>query len=121
MYWRVQYALDLNLNNSLAEAAAALAPRVTRSGQLPVDSATLARVDGFQILDSQGDVLDYDAPLGSTIALYPVTLRRALAPSAPATGNGRARQELPIAWSFALALFAVSGASSFVWLAPKSP
>ena len=77
VYWRVQFALDRSLNRDLAGAAAVLAPMVTADGQLPADSASLARVDGFQVLDPSGRVLDQDGKLGSDAALPPAQLRRA--------------------------------------------
>jgi two-component system OmpR family sensor kinase len=78
VYWRVQFALDRSLNESLDGAAQALAPLVTPTGSLSADSATLARVDGFQVLDATGRVLDDDARLGATPVLGPSTVRRAL-------------------------------------------
>ncbi len=78
VYWRVQFALDRSLDGSLTGAASALAPMVTPSGSLPADSATLTRIDGFQVLDSSGRVLDHDARLGRAPALSGALLRRAL-------------------------------------------
>jgi two-component system, OmpR family, sensor kinase len=77
VYWRVQFALDRSLNRDLDGAAAVLTPMVTATGQLPADSATLARIDGFQVLDSSGRVLDQDGKLGSTSALTTAQLREA--------------------------------------------
>jgi len=77
VYWRVQFALDRSLNRDLDGAAAVLAPMVTAAGQLPADSATLARVDGFQVLDPFGRVLDQDTKLGCAPVLTPTQLRRA--------------------------------------------
>jgi two-component system OmpR family sensor kinase len=77
VYWRVQFALDRSLNRDLDGAAAALAPMVTATGQLPADSATLARIDGFQVLDASGNVLDHDAKLASTPVLTSRQLRDA--------------------------------------------
>jgi len=77
VYWRVQFALDRSLNRDLDGAAAVLAPMITATGQLPVDSAALARIDGFQVLATSGRVLDQDGKLGSTVALTPAQLREA--------------------------------------------
>jgi two-component system, OmpR family, sensor kinase len=77
VYWRVQFALDRSLNRDLDGAAATLAPMVTATGQLPADSATLARIDGFQVLDASGNVLDHDPKLAATPALTPGQLRAA--------------------------------------------
>jgi signal transduction histidine kinase len=78
VYWRVQFALDRRLNGDLQGAAASLAPLVTRSGRLPADSATLARVDGFQVLDPTGRVLDHGDQLRATDELGPRLLAEAL-------------------------------------------
>jgi signal transduction histidine kinase len=78
VYWRVQFALDRGLNGSLEGAAAALRPQVTPSGVLPADSATLTRIDGFQVLNSSGRVMDYHTQLGSSSALDAATLRQAV-------------------------------------------
>jgi two-component system OmpR family sensor kinase len=77
VYWRVQFALDRSLNRDLDGAAAVLAPMVTADGRLPADSATLARIDGFQVLDPAGRVLDQDQKLGAAAALTAAQLRRA--------------------------------------------
>ncbi len=77
VYWRVQFALDRSLNRNLDGAAAVLAPMVTATGQLPADSASLARIDGFQVLDASGRILDQDTKLGSDVALTPAQLRQA--------------------------------------------
>lgn len=79
VYWRVDYALNRGLDKSLSGAAAELAPQVTASGRLPVAAATLARIDGFQVLDARGDVLDHDVRLGPDRAISRETLRDALA------------------------------------------
>jgi two-component system, OmpR family, sensor kinase len=78
VYWRVQFALDRSLNGSLDDAAAELSPLVTASGRLPADSATLARVDAFQILAPNRTVLGHDARLGEEPVLGTALLRRAL-------------------------------------------
>src|SRR3954451_23270890 len=78
VYWRGQFALDRSLNGSLDDAAVELSPLVTASGRLPADSATLARVDGFQILTPAGKVLGHDTRLGEDPVLSEVLLRRAL-------------------------------------------
>jgi two-component system OmpR family sensor kinase len=79
VYWRVQFALDRSLNGGLADEAAELSPLVTASGRLPTDSATLARVDGFQVLTPTGKVLGHDARLGEHPVLSKALLQQALA------------------------------------------
>ena len=78
VYWRVQSALDQALDESLIGAARSLAPVVTASGQVPADRATLARIDGFQVLDRAGRVLDEDARLGAAPVLSSRQIARAL-------------------------------------------
>lgn len=78
VYWRVQFALDRSLDRDLQGAAAALAPLVTPSGRLPADSATLARIDGFQVLDASGRVLDRDSRLRPVSELSPGLVHEAL-------------------------------------------
>jgi len=79
VYWRVQTALDQGLDESLVGAADSLAPSVTPSGHLPADKASLARIDGFQVLDRTGRVLDDDARLGAVPVLAPRQVADALA------------------------------------------
>ena len=78
VYWRVQFALDRSLNRDLDGASDELTPLVRESGRLPADQATLARVDGFQVLDATGRVLDHDTKLGGRPVLSPAVLQRAL-------------------------------------------
>ncbi|MFL6133239.1 MAG: ATP-binding protein [Nocardioidaceae bacterium] len=78
VYWRVQFALDRSLNRDLDRASDELTPLVTESGRLPADQATLARVDGFQVLDATGRVLDHDTKLGARPVLRPAVVQRAL-------------------------------------------
>lgn len=78
VYWRVQFALDRGLNSDLDGASDELIPLVTASGQLPADQATLARIDGFQVLGPTGRVLDHDAKLGARPVLTPAVVKQAL-------------------------------------------
>ena len=78
VYWQVQTSLDNSLNASLEGAARTLAPLVTSAGTLPADKATLARVDGFQVLDADGHVIDDDTRLGDEPVLRPGQVRQAL-------------------------------------------
>jgi two-component system OmpR family sensor kinase len=76
VYWRVQFALDRDLNGSLTDASAALRPIVTPTGQLPADSATLARINGFQVVDRSGRVIDHIG-LGTRPILNSATVHEA--------------------------------------------
>lgn len=69
VYWRVQYALDRNLDADLQRAATAIAPRIRPTGVLPANDANLATIDGFQVLDSRGRVLSHGGRLATTAAL----------------------------------------------------
>ena len=78
VYWRVQFALDRSLNGDLDRASDELTPLVSASGRLPANQATLARIDGFQVLDASGRVLDHDEELGARPVLSPAVVKRAL-------------------------------------------
>jgi two-component system, OmpR family, sensor kinase len=77
VYWRVQYALDRNLDTDLERAATALAPHVSAAGTLPADEANLATIDGFQVLDASGNVLSHDGRLSTTPTLSPEDVQAA--------------------------------------------
>ena len=79
VYWRVQHALDRNLDTSLHRAATAIAPHVSSSGNLPVDDVSLATIDGLQVLDAHGRVLGHDGRLGEATALDQRAVREAAA------------------------------------------
>ena len=85
VYWRVQYALDRNLDADLERAATAIAPHVTSNGELPAGDANLATIDGFQVLDARGVVLSHDGRLSTTPALDAADLEQAR--EAPVLGN----------------------------------
>ncbi len=77
VYWRVQHALDRNLDTSLHRAATAIAPHVTASGTLPANDVNLATIDGLQVLDADGRVLSHDGRLDARTALDEGDLRDA--------------------------------------------
>jgi len=77
VYWRVQYALDRNLDTDLERAATALTPHVSQAGTLPPDEANLATIDGFQVLDASGRVLSHDGRLSTTPTLSRADLQAA--------------------------------------------
>ncbi len=103
VYWRVQYALDHNLDTSLERAARAIAPHLTATGTLPANDANLATIDGFQVLAPDGQVLGHDGRLSTDAALEPEDIDAALrAPILRNTG------ELFIDTHQALRLYAVA-------------
>ena len=71
VYLRVQSALDQGLDANLVDAARSLAPAVTSTGELRADQPTLSKIDGFQVLDRGGRVLDEDSSLGTEPTLTP--------------------------------------------------
>jgi two-component system, OmpR family, sensor kinase len=79
VYWRVQYALDRNLDTDLERAATALAPHVSAAGTLPANEANLATIDGFQVVDDSGKVLSHDGRLSTTPTLNRADLQAAAA------------------------------------------
>lgn len=78
VYWRVQNALDRNLDSSLERAGKALAPHVSPSGALPAGDAHLVTLDGVQVLDASGNVLSRDGELADASALGPGTVQEAV-------------------------------------------
>jgi signal transduction histidine kinase len=78
VYWRVQHALDRNLDTNLERAGEALASHVSRSGELPAGDEHLVTLDGVQVLDARGNVLSRHGELADTSALGPATVHAAL-------------------------------------------
>ncbi|GAA3826790.1 sensor histidine kinase [Nocardioides panacisoli] len=58
VYWRVQYALDRQLDTELTQATATLAPLVRNDGGVSDTEAADATGAAWQVLDSDGEVLD---------------------------------------------------------------
>ncbi|MBA2716861.1 MAG: HAMP domain-containing protein [Propionibacteriales bacterium] len=56
VYWRVQFALDRELNSELADTSNRLASQVTPSGRLR-DEAALLSGERYQVVDSDGRVM----------------------------------------------------------------
>ena len=63
VYWRVQYALDRDLDGQLDAARAAIAPLVGPDGQLSARAEADATGAGWQVLDQAGHVLDSGGPV----------------------------------------------------------
>lgn len=62
VYWRVQYALDRDLDGELAQASAAIGPLVRPDGTVRSVRAADATATGWQVLDGRGSVLDSGGP-----------------------------------------------------------
>ncbi len=62
VYWRVQFALDRELNNELIDTSTRLASQVTPSGRLR-DASPLLSGERYQVLDAAGHVLSH-SPIG---------------------------------------------------------
>ncbi|MBA2559120.1 MAG: HAMP domain-containing histidine kinase [Propionibacteriales bacterium] len=77
VYWRVQFALDRELNSELVDTSSRLAPQVTPSGRLHDQSALLGG-ERYQVFDARGRVLSH-SPSGPAQALLdPTEVRQAL-------------------------------------------
>lgn len=64
VYWRVDYALDRDLDTELARASAALDPLIGPDGTVTDRSAAEATSAAWQVLDQEGRVLDRGGPAG---------------------------------------------------------
>jgi two-component system, OmpR family, sensor kinase len=77
VYWRVQVALDRELNTDLADTSSQLARQVTPSGEI-ADQSALLTGERFQVLDARGLVLSRSATAPTTALLDPQTVEAAL-------------------------------------------
>ncbi len=78
VYWRVQFALDRELDSELVDTSTRLASQVTPAGQLRDKSALLSG-ERYQVLDAEGHVLSH-SPSGPAEALLdPEAVHEALA------------------------------------------
>ncbi len=66
VYWRVGYALDRGLDAELAQATRALRPLVDARGDVADRSAADATGVAWQVLASDGSVLDHGGPTSTT-------------------------------------------------------
>ncbi len=78
VYWRVEFALDRQVNTELNDVASFLAPLVTPSGELAQGAPPVAEGQLFQVMNRDGDVLSYSPTLGSKPVVGPATVRQAL-------------------------------------------
>lgn len=62
VYWRVQYALDRGLDTELASARSVITPLVAPDGSVSSPEAADATGTGWQVLDSEGRLLDSGGP-----------------------------------------------------------
>ncbi len=77
VYWRVQFALDRELNRELIDTSGRLAAQIGASGQPNSESALLSGED-YQVLDAVGQVVSHN-PSGPTEPLLePSAVREAL-------------------------------------------
>ena len=77
VYWRVQFALDRELNGELVDTSTRLVRQVTSSGQLR-DRAALLRGERYQVLDANGNVLSRSPSAPTAPLLDPKSVRSAL-------------------------------------------
>ncbi len=82
VYWRVDYALDRQVNGELTEVAGIVAPLVTPSGRLEPGADRVVGGELFQVLDHDGRVIYSSPGTGSDPLLTPET--------------GRAAQQAPV-------------------------
>ena len=66
VYWRVEYALDRQLDSDLTAAARDVTPLVRPDGQIPAGSAPVVGDVLYQVLDPNGQVLSGNPSLGTT-------------------------------------------------------
>ena len=83
VYWRVQFALDRQLDDDLARGTALLAPLVRPDGHVVSDGTGVVQSELFQVLDREGRVLSSSPALASRSLVSPGTVARAL--EAPVT------------------------------------
>ncbi|XBB66507.1 HAMP domain-containing sensor histidine kinase [Nocardioides sp. WV_118_6] len=66
VYWRVDYALDRNLDAELEQAASTLTPLVAATGEVTNRDAAAATGVAWQVVDADGLLLDRGGPAGTT-------------------------------------------------------
>lgn len=69
VYWRVEYALDADLDAELAQATQALDPLVAPDGEVSNRSVAEATGVAWQVVDASGRVLDHGGPAGTDAML----------------------------------------------------
>ncbi len=78
VYWRVQFALDRQVNTDLSEISTRLSPYVAASGTLRNTASAADRNETYQILDGQGQVLSFSPTAGPEPLLNAVDAQQAL-------------------------------------------
>ncbi|GAB6987294.1 ATP-binding protein [Nocardioides pyridinolyticus] len=76
VYWRVEYALDRGLDTELTQASQTLQPLVQPDGQVSSRSPADATGVAWQVLDTDGTILDNGGPAGATALLSSWQLER---------------------------------------------
>ncbi|MFC4785832.1 ATP-binding protein [Nocardioides sp. MAHUQ-72] len=78
VYWRVQFALDRQLDGDLSADTRRLAPLVQPDGELVPDVSQVVGNELYQVLDRQGRVVSASPTLRGRPLISPATARRAL-------------------------------------------
>jgi len=79
VYWRVQFALDRQLDGDLASATRVLAPLIQPDGTATADASRLGSSELYQVLDRQGRLLSSSPTLTRAPLVTPATVRKTLA------------------------------------------
>ncbi len=78
VYWRVQFALDRQLDGDLASEARVLTPLVESDGELASGAREVVGSELYQVLDREGRLLSASPTLATAPLVSPATARRAL-------------------------------------------
>ena len=78
VYWRVQFALDRQLNGDLSADTRLLTPLIRPNGQLVPDVSQVVGSELYQVLDRDGHVLAASPTLNGRALVSPRTVRTAL-------------------------------------------
>jgi two-component system OmpR family sensor kinase len=79
VYWRVQFALDRQVNEDLTEISQRLTPLVTSTGALRSTASPSDRNETYQVLDDSGRVLTSSPTTGLQPLLGPTDVQQARA------------------------------------------
>lgn len=77
VYWRVDYALDRQINTELADVASVVAPLVKPSGELVSGADRVVGDQLFQVMGRDGQVLSYSPALGPGPIITPAAAEAA--------------------------------------------
>lgn len=78
VYWRVDYALDRQINSELEEVASVVTPLVMPSGRLVKDAPRIVGDQLYQVMSRDGRVLSYSPVLGPQPIVSKATVEQAL-------------------------------------------